>query len=69
MSSVNEIVATWPQNIVETENERNRKYSICKACEFFREQTTSCSVCKCNMDLLTWSKLMGVCPKGKYKIE
>lgn len=68
-NEVIKIVQTWPNSIKVSEEVRNAKYDICKACEHFVESTKKCGVCSCEMNLLTWSKSMGTCPKGKFKGE
>jgi hypothetical protein len=62
-------VAKWPDNIKVSAEIRNIKYDICKACEFFDLSKTICTKCKCDMELLTWSKSMGRCPIRKFKGE
>ena len=62
-------LAKWPTEIIVSEEVRNQKYSICQSCEFFNAIQKTCTVCKCEMNLLTWSKYMGTCPKGKFRGE
>lgn len=66
-SRVIEIIATWPDRIKVDADTREQKYNICKACEHFDADNKICKVCKCEMNLLTWSRSMGTCPKGKFK--
>jgi predicted ArsR family transcriptional regulator len=62
-------LAKWPDEIKVSEEIRNQKYAICQSCEFFNAAEKKCTVCKCEMNLLTWSKYMGTCPKGKFRGE
>ena len=64
-----EIIATWPDYVKVDSAIREQKYSICQSCEYFEPINKVCSICKCEMNLLTWSKSMGTCPKGKFKGE
>lgn len=61
-----DVLAKWPDFVKVTEEERNRKYQICISCDLFNSETKKCTVCSCEMNLLTWSKAMGTCPKGKF---
>jgi hypothetical protein len=63
------MVAKWPAEIVVSEEVRNQKYNICQSCDLFNAVEKKCTVCKCEMNLLTWSKYMGTCPKGKFRGE
>jgi hypothetical protein len=62
-------VSKWPDRIKVSAEVRNQKYNICKSCEFFNTVKTTCTKCSCDMELLTWSKSMGVCPIRKFKGE
>jgi len=62
-------MASWPPEIIDSQEIRDTKYNICQACQFFDSALKKCTVCKCDMNLLTWSKYMGTCPKGKFRAE
>ena len=64
-----EIVRTWPDNIKVDAATREHKYAICQSCDYFEPTNKICLTCKCEMNLLTWSKSMGTCPKGKFRGE
>jgi hypothetical protein len=73
MNRVEKAIKDWPDNIKVDEATRNAKLDICKSCSNFlsdeRIQKGTCSLCGCDMLVLTWSKPMGVCPIGKFKGE
>lgn len=51
--------------ILSPEELYNQRITICRECEFFREQSVTCSKCGCYMQLKT--RLTGAnCPVGKW---
>lgn len=48
-----------------TEDQRNARYDICKACDKFNETTTQCNVCHCFMAMKTYLPYSS-CPLKKW---
>lgn len=61
----------WPAEIIVSEEVRNEKINICRLCEHYinkeDQEKGDCGLCGCDMIAFTWSKYMGICPKGKFK--
>lgn len=61
--NVQSVVAGNSLNV--TDEEKNRRFDICKACEFFRPDSQRCSKCGCYMSLKTYLKAEK-CPVGRW---
>lgn len=48
-----------------SEEERNKRYDICKTCEHFNEKTTQCKICNCIMSVKTYLG-QSSCPLKKW---
>jgi len=48
-----------------SQEEANRRLSICNGCEFFIKESQRCSKCGCNMAIKTYLKAER-CPVGKW---
>lgn len=46
-------------------DEADRRYNICKECEFFIKKTRQCNICKCFMPIKTKISITK-CPKNKW---
>lgn len=51
-----------------TEEKRDERYAICKACPHFIAMTRQCSECGCFMKAKTWLR-RAECPVGKWGEE
>jgi hypothetical protein len=52
-----------------SEQIREERYSTCKACPFFIEESKRCSECGCFMEAKTWvgGDPNGLCPKQRWE--
>lgn len=48
-----------------TDEEKNKRFEICKACDFFEPVNQKCSKCGCYMSIKTYLKAEN-CPIGKW---
>jgi hypothetical protein len=48
-----------------SDNEKDRRLSICRSCEFFIKEQERCSKCGCYMAIKTYLKAES-CPVGKW---
>lgn len=63
VKNVQSVIAGNPLNV--SDEEKNRRLSICNSCEFFIRDQERCSKCGCYMAVKTYLKAES-CPVGKW---
>jgi hypothetical protein len=67
-AAMSEQAAKLLHNTHLTEEQRNRRFEICKACEWLYTPTTTCKKCGCFMVAKTYLQ-SAECPIGKWTTE